>query len=974
MFITRLSSGSASQLLFTRLITTDSAFSGTPPELKLLSDGAIAVIGVTQDSFFPLVQPLSWQSPAPGYALPFLTVFSPSGSTLRLSTTLAGPSGDPHLAIRGYDEVYVGLRTTFGGQSTPGAFQTQVAGGADLLLIKVTGVAPPNTKPIVTSPIRVSGYFSNIVNATSLAGASVPLTALVRDPDGDPLTVTLAGPLHDDAIATLVPSFNGQFQADAMLGFPLGTSLVTMTVSDGRGGIVTTTAQITVLGTATNATSGTVTVSPVPMLDRTFAFSRSELPTPVENHSGNITGTGVTTVNVRTNGVPPLPDGYQLGSPPYYYDVVSTVPAAGPFTFCVDVEGMSFADSNLRMFVHDGVAWTDVTTAAGAHEVCGQSAALGTYAILHRANVANTATTIAGSGYDPGALDGPGGDPRDDFIDGQLPTLTALSLGRGGVAVDRARNLLYTTTLTRIRRVDLSPDGILDTIAGDGIAGEYAVDPDDGTFGMLPTNNVDARSTHITDPRQLALDSQGNLYIAEICQIRRIDTSNVITTVAGDGFCRDRGDGGPATAASIDVSPGVAIDRNGNIIILEQAGRIRRVANGVIDTVGFVPQDWLDRGFNPVRIAVAANGDFYIVGGMELLGRMAAADGQFSVINRCALTTCPASRFGGDGRAVSEARFQRLLSVAVDVNGVLLVGDSFDHRIRRIAAGADGVVTGETTDEIVRTVTGYNHAGTPGSFHAYLAQENYGLSSAVSTPWDVIFDPNGGFFFERVHRSGMPESGLRPRGRVGRFCRYDYRTGPRGHHSRGLPLTYDVVMSNLGPSPTATIARLRATLPDGMEFGSGSLGGGRALSNAGSVVCDVDGLAAGANAQGNIVVTPKALGSFSLTFEVSSSMEDPDRTNNSATVTVTSALVVDEQIHINDSVAPPQPAAMIPVSEVVHVSDDVPAPQPAITIPIVEVVQVSDEGRPLRSLPSHCRFRKQSMRATLQALPTRRHL
>jgi Big-like domain-containing protein len=766
VFAARFAPGPAGQLLFTRFITTDSAFSGTPPELKLLGDGAIAIAGITQDSGFPLVQPLTDLSPLPGFPLPFLTVFSPNANTLRVSTTFAGPSSDPHLTTRGYDDVYVGMRTAVGGQSKPGAFQSWIAGGADLLLIKISGVAPPNTIPIVTSPIRVSGYQANIVNATSIAGASVPLTALVKDSDGDPLTVTFAGPLHDDTVATLTPFVSGQFQADAMLAFPLGTSVVTMTVSDGRGGVVTTSAQVTVLGAATTASSGTITVSPVPMLDRTFAFLDPKYQPLVKITLGNITGAGVTTVNVRTDGIPPLPDGYQLGSPPYYYDVTSTVPAAGPFTFCVDIEGMSFADPNLRMFVRDGISWSDITNAAGAHEVCGQSAVLGTYVILHTATAANTATTLAGSGYYPGALDGPGGDPRDDFInDGQLPTSNALSLGRGGVAIDRARKRLYTTTLTQIRRVDLNPGGTLDTIAGDGFVGDYSIDPDDGSYGIVPATNVDAHFTHITNPNQLALDREGNLYIAEFCQIRRIDTQNVITTVAGDGYCRDRGDGGPATVASIDVSPGVAIDPDGQIIILEQSGRIRRVrSDGAIETVAFVPQDWIDGGFSPVRIAIATNGDFYIVGGMAFIVRRAAAEGQFSVINRCALTGCTASRFGGDGRRVSEAQFQRLLSIAVDRNGDLLVGDSVDHRIRRIAAGNDGIVTGDGADEIVSTVSGYNHAGTPGSFHAYFAQEKYGLSSAVSTPWDIVIDPNGGFLFangfvDQVRRIGAPADG-----------------------------------------------------------------------------------------------------------------------------------------------------------------------------------------------------------------------
>src|SRR5258708_31821061 len=89
----------------------------------------------------------------------------------------------------------------------------------------------------------------------------------------------------------------------------------------------------------------------------------------------------------------------------------------------------------------------------------------------------------------------------------------------------------------------------------------------------------------------ISLDGAGNLFIADVgnTRIRRVDAStHVITTVAGGGTCCATGDGGPATAAALGQSQGVAVDNAGNLFIAELSNnRIRRVdaGTGVITTV-----------------------------------------------------------------------------------------------------------------------------------------------------------------------------------------------------------------------------------------------------------------------------------------------------------------------------------------------------------------------------------------------------
>ncbi len=156
----------------------------------------------------------------------------------------------------------------------------------------------------------------------------------------------------------------------------------------------------------------------------------------------------------------------------------------------------------------------------------------------------------------------------------------ALNAGLGGyvsaIAVDNKGNLYIAVASDhRVRRV--SPDGAISTIAGTGRA---------GVAGLTGP----ASEALLSGPNALAVDSAGNLYISDggnNC-VRQV-SNGMISTFAGQcGSSPDlaAGDGGPATSAILNQPNAVAVDNEGNVYIAETRG-IRKVSNGTISTMPF---------------------------------------------------------------------------------------------------------------------------------------------------------------------------------------------------------------------------------------------------------------------------------------------------------------------------------------------------------------------------------------------------
>jgi sugar lactone lactonase YvrE len=143
---------------------------------------------------------------------------------------------------------------------------------------------------------------------------------------------------------------------------------------------------------------------------------------------------------------------------------------------------------------------------------------------------------------------------------------TAAQLNRpSGIAIDRDGNLYIADTLNhRVRKVDAA--GIITTVAGTGRPG-------------LSRDGWRATAVDLWQPSSVAVDAGGTLYIVEAAthRVRKVDTSGIITTVAGTGVRGFGRDGGPGSDAALNTPEEVAVDGAGNVYISDRGNQRIRV-------------------------------------------------------------------------------------------------------------------------------------------------------------------------------------------------------------------------------------------------------------------------------------------------------------------------------------------------------------------------------------------------------------
>src|ERR1700739_274021 len=263
---------------------------------------------------------------------------------------------------------------------------------------------------------------------------------------------------------------------------------------------------------------------------------------------------------------------------------------------------------------------------------------------------------------------------------------------------------LLALALTEIAALAL---GVLSPSAADAPVAIILTAAGNGTSGFSGDNGT-AAAASLSDPFGVAADTVGNLYIADTSnhRVRRIDTSGIITTVAGNGAEGFSGDGGPATDATLNTPIGVAVDRAGNLYIADAFNnRIRKVnVTGVITTVAGNG----DARFSgdhaaatnaslgaPFGVAVDAVGNLYIADTSNHRIRKVDAFGMITTV-----AGKGTEGFSGDGGPARQARLNFPTGVTVDRAGKLFITDQSNNRIREVSTA--GVIT---------TVVGNGDAG-----------------------------------------------------------------------------------------------------------------------------------------------------------------------------------------------------------------------------------------------------------------------
>ncbi|MGD0000834.1 MAG: hypothetical protein ABSE21_12115 [Bryobacteraceae bacterium] len=264
-----------------------------------------------------------------------------------------------------------------------------------------------------------------------------------------------------------------------------------------------------------------------------------------------------------------------------------------------------------------------------------------------------------------------------------------------------------------------------------------------GTAGFLGDGGA-ATSAELNYPTGIAFDSSGNLYIADHVnhRIRKVDTSGNITTIAGNGTLGYLGDSAAATSAELDSPCGVAVDSSGNVYIADTLNHvIRKVAGGTITT--FAGDQSLGSGYTgdtaaatsaqlntPVGIVVDSAGNVWIADTGNSVIREVTTDGNINTIVGNSYAD-----YGGDGGTAIASSLNHPLGLALDAAGNMYIADQLNQRIRMVAA-TKGVIT---TTSIITTVAG----------NGILASKDTGnlaIDAGLSDPSWVAVDSAGNLF------------------------------------------------------------------------------------------------------------------------------------------------------------------------------------------------------------------------------------
>jgi uncharacterized protein (TIGR03437 family) len=310
-----------------------------------------------------------------------------------------------------------------------------------------------------------------------------------------------------------------------------------------------------------------------------------------------------------------------------------------------------------------------------------------------------------------------------------------------GVSLRAKRWILVLALATGAPSLPAGVNYTIETVAGSNAAG------DGGPAVAAPLGSAEG----------IALDSAGNLYIADAAasRVRKIHLgSGVISTVAGIGTPGFTGDGGPAAEAQLNTPYDVAVDSKGNVYIADLGnGRVRKVsAKGTIETLAGSPAPMVA----PRNLVVDAADNVYVTDfGAHRIYRF-ASDGKFSIV-----AGTGEAGYNGDGFA-NTCALNAPAGLAVDSKGVLYFADSQNHLIRNLTLGIvttivkDPQVRWPTGIAIDQNPGIYMSSSADGSGGVFLQQGLGAVSSmpallSLKKPRDLALDAAGRLYIADGH-------------------------------------------------------------------------------------------------------------------------------------------------------------------------------------------------------------------------------
>ena len=358
--------------------------------------------------------------------------------------------------------------------------------------------------------------------------------------------------------------------------------------------------------------------------------------------------------------------------------------------------------------VAGGVGGPARATRVGLFSACGVSFGAGRLVIADNESVRNVnpgtdgLTTPAGTGSSSPLGDG-GNATKADLANAC------------GAAVDHAGNLVIADGNNQRVRVAAASTG---TFYGRPMtAGHIYTVAGGGTSGL--GDGGPATKAQLAKPLGVAVDAAGNLLIADFGgdRIRAVAastgtfygqpmTAGDIYTVAGDGGHGFSGDGGPATSAELSFPQGVAVDAAGNLLIA-------------------------DSGNARVRVVAARTGSFY--------GRPMTAGDIYTVAGTGTYG------FSGDGGPATSADLNQAAGVAADAAGNLLIADTFNNRVRVVAARAGAFYGQPMTTGDIYTIAGGGTNGRGDGGPATSAELRLPQGVAVDAAGNVVIADAGHF-------------------------------------------------------------------------------------------------------------------------------------------------------------------------------------------------------------------------------------